>query len=311
MELRNDVSITPEDISLFLVSRYGVITTPEVVEQFILKDISGIVAETKAKVNDEASQDVTCKMDLVELVALLFIPEFLKMNANEEDTKDLVQVCSDSLSFVTDAIIHDVSTVTDSNETQLELTQSLIRDIFLSYGETALASNNTLINDMFQAARGGKDPDEKVYFDQETFLRALTHDIGLYSIEREAQMSTNWNDVFGQDAPVEGDVCLITGKERIQKKEGVSGIRNKFIVARTAGAIDMVAHTYFCRMQMLVNWLFFVFTFFGYIYFEMPTFSQNCPEFMALSTWMENQDTAGCSMGYTIIDWLISFALGK
>jgi hypothetical protein len=311
MKLRNDVSITPEDISLFLGSRYGVMTTPEIVEQFILKDISGIMAETKAKVNDKASEDVTCKMDLVELVALLFIPQFLKMKANKEDTKDLVQVCSDSLSFVTDAIIHDVSICSDLNETQLELTQSLIRDIFLSYGETALASNDTLINDMFQAARRGKDPDEKVYFDQETFLRALTHDIGLYSIKREAQMSTNWNDVFGEDAPVVGDVCPITGKERIQKEEAVSGIRNKFIVARTAGEIDMVAHTYFCRVQMIMNWLFFVFTYFGYIYVEVPTLSHNCPEFTALSTWIENKDSASCSMGYTIVDWLISFALGK
>eukprot|EP00980_Cylindrotheca_fusiformis_P023550 scaffold10576_cov84-Cylindrotheca_fusiformis.AAC.4 len=288
LNLRKDTTITPADISLFLISRYGLKINPEDVQECILNDISG----------DSNT------MDLVEMVALLFIPQLLKMKESEQDISKLVPVGRDPLSFVLDSIKHDMLAGQNSKDGErqdvgAELSTSLIREMFLRYGETALAADDRLIDEMLLMARNGKGPDEKVHFDFDTFLGALTHDIGLFDTQRESRFSTNWNDVFGEDSPAI-DGATVEG----------NGCKKKYSIHSTAGPIDMVAHTYFCRIQMLINWLFFVFTYFAYLYTEVPTFSQNCPEFMVLSTWIDNQQMAGCSIGLSIVDWLISLALG-
>eukprot|EP00980_Cylindrotheca_fusiformis_P025888 scaffold14835_cov85-Cylindrotheca_fusiformis.AAC.1 len=117
LNLRKDTTITPEDISLFLISRYGLKITPEDVQECILNDISG---------NSNT-------MDLVEMVALLFIPQLLKMKEPEQDISKLVPVGRDPLSFVLDSIKHDMLAGQDSKDGErqnvgAELSTSLIRE---------------------------------------------------------------------------------------------------------------------------------------------------------------------------------------
>jgi len=131
--LREDGSINADDISLFLVSRYGLSITPEAVKDTILKAYGGE------------------KIDLVELVSILFIPQFCKFASPPELTEDLENLCPHVIKGVLKMVLHDVT----GDDEPKELTVELIREIFLRYGETEVAENESLLNDMLLAATGG------------------------------------------------------------------------------------------------------------------------------------------------------------
>ena len=364
LEYREDISINAEDISLFLISRYGVECSPETVQEFILKDVAakrrdkeaeeeddmgpqddsmgqdmsdfikskfGVTIQpedlnslttedkkakdkkrpskskrssSQGKKNEKAvaspmskpSDEEACKMDLLELVALLWIPEFRKIGIaiDEGKEEDL-----EFYHFVADAMLHDLTSFGHSETSNREITPSLIRDLFLRYGETTLAKDEKLIEEMVKAATSGSGESGKPVFDKNTLARALTNDIMQYNPAHEDTVSTCLDDVFGKDPSGSG----LPGSCRPGAIQ--------FATKPTAAPIDMVAHTYFCRVQMVFNWLFFVFTYFAYIYYEMiPTFN-DCPSFRFLAGWTENQSQAGCSIAYSIVDWLIMFLLRK
>ncbi|CAJ1938695.1 unnamed protein product [Cylindrotheca closterium] len=364
IEYREDVSVNAVDISLFLISRYGVQCSPENVENIILKDVAGkkngnvlvtqqgdanqgspetkhesmaedmsiflrskfgvtiqaedlkkLLADEKlTRIKDEEIQaveqpkdqvkkdssssevqksadenDDIQKMDLMELVAMLMIPEFRKLQLSKSEGS--AYKSSESFDFVVNTIIHDLASFGSSKQPSLEVTPSMVRDLFLRYGENTLAQDKELIEEMVKAARTGLDDNAKAFLDSSTFTKALTQDIQHYNVDSEGSISTNYADVFGN--------------QNITKEADETG----FVSKSTAETIDLVAHTYFCRIQMMLNWLFFVFTYFAYIYGMTPSFSKNCGRFEFMSSWPENKPQAGCNIANSILDWLIIFGL--
>jgi hypothetical protein len=97
-EIRHDASIDAKDISCYLVSRFGIQITPEAISQSILK-----VHSHEGK-----------KIDLVELVALLFIPQICKAAASSHQgdivTHNNLEVsCPNLIDGVLTMIMHDVT----------------------------------------------------------------------------------------------------------------------------------------------------------------------------------------------------------
>mmetsp|Transcript_24789 Transcript_24789/g.60926 ORF Transcript_24789/g.60926 Transcript_24789/m.60926 type:complete len:1042 (-) Transcript_24789:625-3750(-) len=371
VEYREDVSVNAEDISLFLISRYGVQCSPENVAEFILKDIAGKRNDTilqegggsteSAELNQESvAQDMSIflrskfgvtikaedlkdllvedklarmkeeletakeeppkeevkqgnsnspkgekssedspKMDLVELVAMLMIPEFRKLEVMEQkvEGEGRASVSDENFEFCVNAMIHDLASFGSSEQPSLELTPSTVRDLFLRYGETTLAQDNELIDEMVKVARTGLGDKDQAFLDKSTLAKALTHDIEQYDLDREDSITTNYDDVFGNPK-------MKNSAEAEEPQNAVSFV-NKF----TMETVDMVAHTYFCRTQMMINWLFFVFTYFAYLYYETPSFTRGCPRFKYMSGWAENKTQAECNIVNSILDWLISFGL--
>ncbi|KAL3934420.1 MAG: hypothetical protein SGBAC_009861 [Bacillariaceae sp.] len=317
LEYRKDICVNAEDISLFLISRYGVQCSPEIVQEFILKDVAGkrndsitqegpsagsIAIDSESMAQDmsnflssrfsvsikaedlkdlmmeekrssrskdgrqtiileqqkeemyqnsispkgqEALLEDVPKMDLVELVAMLMIPEFRKLELVPEESDSVYR----RFEFVANAMIHDLSSFGSAEEpTSLEITSSLVRGILLRYGETTLAHDENLIDEMVKAARTGLDDEDKAFFDKNTFAKAMTHDIEQYNADSEESITTNWEDVFG--SPKKDSTIA-----ELPVTDGIS-----FLSKPTAATIDTAAHTYFCRVQMILNWMFFVFT---------------------------------------------------
>ena len=316
--LREDGSISADDISRFLMSRYGVKASTDVVRDVIL---GGIISESGlGRENTDNGA-----MDLMEMVAVLFIPLFLKQAAPDNQTEGLVKACPNVVMSIAEMILHDV---TGSREPK-ELSIDLIRNMFLKYGETAIAEDDAFLALMLKGAGGGGGGQEAVKFDKESFLKALTCDIQKYDCRNETKMSTNWRDVFGSNAPKidhsVGDViCPVTGmvltKGNIneENEDGVGPSKNvrtqayeNFTTVPTAQAIDFMADTYFCRIQVTLIWCFWVFLFFGYINGLIPTVQdqayRECPSFSYLASWSDNGAPFGCSIGASIVDWLIFF----
>ena len=122
--LREDGSISADDISRFLMSRYGVKASTDVVRDVIL---GGIISESGlGRENTDNGA-----MDLMEMVAVLFIPLFLKQAAPDNQTEGLVKACPNVVMSIAEMILHDV---TGSREPK-ELSIDLIRNMFLKYGE--------------------------------------------------------------------------------------------------------------------------------------------------------------------------------
>jgi hypothetical protein len=231
--LRRDASISAEDIRCYLISRYGIVASTEMVESIILNNSSSL--------------------DLISLVGILFVPTFMKLVTPIEELGDVeTTICPKLLERVLDMILYDA---TGDSERKI-LTISLLRDIFQKYGEDAVASDDEQLEQILQAATGGK---EGVFLNEKSLLRALTQDLHSLNVRQEAEVSTNFNDVFGDDCyechgikvPTENDVGDVVG-ERMMKR------------LNTGKAIDFIAGTYSCKYQVICVWAFFGFTFMGY-----------------------------------------------
>lgn len=303
-----------QDMSNFLSSRFSVSIKAEDLKDLMMEEKRSsrskdgrqtiILEQQKEEMyqnsispkGQEALLEDVPKMDLVELVAMLMIPEFRKLELVPEESDSAYR----RFEFVANAMIHDLSSFGSAEEpTSLEITSSLVRGILLRYGETTLAHDENLIDEMVKAARTGLDDEDKAFFDKNTFAKAMTHDIEQYNADSEESITTNWEDVFG--SPKKDSTIA-----ELPVTDGIS-----FLSKPTAATIDTAAHTYFCRVQMILNWMFFVFTYMSYIYSETPSFTTDCPRFQYMSSWLENKPSAKCNIGYSILDWLVSFGLRK
>ncbi|CAB9504800.1 expressed unknown protein [Seminavis robusta] len=171
-EVRKDASIRAEDIRLFLSSRYGIMVDDEKVRKTILNGLGGCDAD---------AEDDDGVLDLMEVVAMLLIPIFLK--AADTDTQELTEeeflagmvVDTDQLQmsmhsihkqmkrtdglvptpagmmdYVLKMILHDVT----GDSKAKPLTPDLIRRILAAYGEVNLAADSGLVQEMYHAAMG-------------------------------------------------------------------------------------------------------------------------------------------------------------
>jgi hypothetical protein len=209
VRLRSDGSIRDEDIKVYLRSRFGIEVTLEEVRQTILQGLGGGGAAGGSSAGDDDDDDEGEVIDLVELTAIILIPLLLKAAAVEKGQdlpSDAVPSPEQLLETVVQIILHDVAGTHDDAQ-QRKLTPEFLHQILKVYGEIEMAQDETLIQEMIQAASdtdGGTSKDTSTaddnYFDVRTFAEALTKDVQLYDIENEVRISTSVQDVFEHKA---------------------------------------------------------------------------------------------------------------
>jgi hypothetical protein len=195
------------------------------------------------------SDDQAEVIDLMELTAIVMIPLLLKAAAvtkGQDLPANVVPPPEKILEMAVKIILHDV---TGSQETRQTLTPEFLRQILRLYGETEMAQDDKLIQEMILAASGGL-PSGSKDFNAEIFAEGLTKDVELYSISNEVRMSTSVQDVFDDNnqGPARSPGAVSNTHENLEqglviKKEKVRQIETLNHIY-TAPAIDMQAGTF-------------------------------------------------------------------
>ena len=284
--LRKDGTINAADISLFLMSRYGIDVTADEVSNTISKGFGGGgISESDGNL-----------MDLTEVVAMLFIPTLIRIkgemtkhtrdsddndnfvddfnvNCGEYDADDHVVNKSDVplnssksstnkynrslFQYVLQMIVAD--TVGESSYSP-PITVELLRNIFLFYGEKDVASDTNLLEGMVELAlTAGENLDAAV------FAHCCTSDVELYDVGWENKLTTNYNDVFetmGSAKESERGSLLrqsmddvegnVTG--RVKGKEEVNEVPMKY----TFPSIDYAVDTFRSKTYVILLWFTWV-----------------------------------------------------
>eukprot|EP00588_Corethron_pennatum_P026009 CAMPEP_0194317770 /NCGR_PEP_ID=MMETSP0171-20130528/14493_1 /TAXON_ID=218684 /ORGANISM="Corethron pennatum, Strain L29A3" /LENGTH=802 /DNA_ID=CAMNT_0039074483 /DNA_START=35 /DNA_END=2440 /DNA_ORIENTATION=+ len=200
-KVRKDASIKDVDIASFLMSRYGILVTPEEVRKTIMHGLGGGDTE------DES-------LDMIEVVAILLIPTLLKAGAGispfddvhiKEGLKNAWQIAlekkknKDAQAKMPDLdmieVVHRMimKDTTGSDEPR-SLSKELLVEILIAYGEEEIAMDGDVLDKMLAIAGGADAP-----FNVENFTKALTDDVDLYDPRKEIEESTFYYDVFGTD----------------------------------------------------------------------------------------------------------------
>jgi hypothetical protein len=272
----------------YLMSRYGINISAEQIKKLIFEDLAG------------GSED-EC-IDICEIVAMLLIP-FLVKTRKGDLTREMIEASSIRHAFSTDEEFEEYiknvescnSLVSKGAVTKRVLniiladsigstepqpvTKELITTIFSRYGEAELVENEEFIEEMMNDISGG-DPD--ALLDVESFTRALTSDIMLYDIDNENQMSTLYEDVFGevdqnidehqnedgsQNNNNDGSETdpLQNGKGDIEDRGNTADGRNKvFHKIITFSQIDFLTDSMLSKSHLLLAYLAFIFSIFMY-----------------------------------------------
>ena len=180
--LRPDGSIRAKDIKVYLRSRFGIEVSLEEVRKTILQGFGGS--------NDEGEV-----IDLMELTAMIIIPLLVKAAAVTKGKflpPNVLPTPDNVLETGVSIILHDV---TGSEDKSQLLTPEFLKQMLTIYGETGMAQDDTLIQEMIQVASGGSG-DVPKEFNAVTFAEGLTKDVELYDIANEVRKSTSVQDVF-------------------------------------------------------------------------------------------------------------------
>ncbi|EJK73318.1 hypothetical protein THAOC_05067 [Thalassiosira oceanica] len=215
--LRSDGSVSTEDVSRFLVSRYGLRVPASAVEETIARDFGG---------GDQ--------LDLCEIMAMLLVPTLIKAEiglhrdmferelilaptassssssklAGKEDLFESITgkqrllkgddrwPDANLIPFVLHMVLKDSTGCSEPKP----LTVGLLKTIFRFYGEEEIAENDVLLEEMvslaFTLRRDEEHGAEPPMFDAVTFAHCLTSDVSQYNAKAEETLSTNFDDVF-------------------------------------------------------------------------------------------------------------------
>ena len=288
---RQDASIVSTDIARYLISRHGIEVTDEIVQDVIL-----------------AGFQTNTRLDLVELVTLLCIPQFCKIadterlwgdkvHSDKENNNEslLHHVTSPQLiEFVLKMILFDVT----GDEKPKPLTQDLIRDIFAKYGEDNILLDDEMLMEMIQIAQTDDKDDndsdisyekeEHVMLDKKSLLRLITYDIKHFC-NYSTPASNHVND----------------------EVENTTLIKVRSNVARALKGIDYLAGTYSCKYTLVAVWVSFVFGFVGFLYPRIneviASWITECDPFRVTDTSTETFAKFGCRIESSLLGVLVTF----
>jgi hypothetical protein len=290
--MRTDCSIDARDVSLYLASRYGVKMTPEEVSSDVLKDFT---VSARSEDKDDASAPTTNRLDLMEFVSLLLIPHLCKDRKGGETSSLLKTILRDALG-------HDgYSKATSPDGEGIVLTVPLLRQVFASLGETALAQQEDVLQDMVEAvARNGGQQGEQIILNDETFTAAMLHDLKTF------------DPAFPQiyrALPPTGSTDKLEADEESDAKDSKE---RQIPVKPMASCIDLEADLFRSRLLVIFMWAFFGMSFLTY-YSGVGTFLKlpQCQEFHFRATWAQNFGAFLCTVAFGIVHWLyILFVMG-
>jgi hypothetical protein len=293
------------DIAAFLMSRHGIqVTKKEVAEKIIgtfgectpgMENESSIYNEgtSNEQANIHSRSDISPRgcLDLVQILALLFIPLLLKAKQNldqaQQESNTLKRVWSiqhhsqkgdklwpdaDIIESVLRMMLHDAT----GDATPRPLTKALIRQLLGFYGEEEASDNEHLLDTMVLAATQDDNADiegDHVLLDQHRFAYAMTHDVQRYDIDFENRVTTNFHDVF------------LTG----ELNEG-----NFVKTVRTLPCIDYTADTFRSKSYVVVLWVAWILTYFSYLHSE---------DILTMTELQCNQSEFWCVLAQGVVNW--------
>ena len=231
--LRSNGSIRDEDIKAYLRSRFGIEVTLNEVRNTILQGLGGSDGEGEV-------------IDLMELTAIILIPLFLKAAAVVKGDRplppDVVPPPKHLLETVLTILLHDVHG--DDDDNKVVLTPDFVRRILTVYGETDMAQDDALIQEMIQAVTATTTTTP--VFDVAALAEALTHDVQLYDIANETRVSTSFQDVFHNPSHDNDNHFIKHVDDDVGDKSKAPAARqaDTLIHIYTAPAIDIQAGTY-------------------------------------------------------------------
>ena len=171
---------------------------------------------------------------------------------NQSEKGDAHNPDSDLIESALEMMLHDA---TGSIQPQ-RLTKELIRQLLLFYGETDMAYDDILLEEMMDAAsKNDQDDVERnpMILDKHTFARALTNDVGLYNLENENSVTTNYDDVFKSSQTVD---------EKSQKDDDIQPIKTVW----TFPSIDYTADTFRSKTFVIFLWVTWILSYFAYLF---------------------------------------------
>ena len=260
-------------------------------------------------------------MDMMQLVSLLLIPKLREeQESRKQDSK--TDEDNDLLLYTVEMLLHDVT----GNRQPKPLTETLIRQIFQAYGETALSENDELVSRMMKQA--GATNGERVLLDAKTFCQALTSDLQDFNVENKDKLSTNFDDVMNTDkfhltlttetAPTveaRSDHTNKSGNTTTDSTVGIGGVENndkaaadfEVPTAYTAPHIDNTADTFRSRPLVIFQWTFFVASFQTYLIRVLNNEMLNikCNSFEQRATWIKNVGAFFCTLGMNVLKWIV------
>ncbi|KAI2493596.1 hypothetical protein MHU86_20954 [Fragilaria crotonensis] len=167
--LRQDASITAEDVVNFLLSRHGIKADLTYVERNLMPGLAGNIDESPDAV-----------FDLVELASILLIPHLRKTGAEHD--------CEIFFDKVLKMITLDVTGSSDP----VRLDRTMMLNIMKTYGEEDVSS--AVVDEMLKAA--GVQKNGSTMFDYKKLVNATTADIQQYDPEWETRETTYYDDVL-------------------------------------------------------------------------------------------------------------------
>jgi len=291
-EFRDNGTIEAEDVSLLLMSRLGVqVEDLEVVEKEILVDLAG-----------EPNKEARKFMDIRQLASMLLIPHLAKLQANASDEvtgsstsgiKDDGLEHNNHIERVFQALCADLPR--SSSTQKIVLTPELVRQLLQMYSldgnGNQVEVSETLVNDMLQAAGG-----EGVEFNQETFRRALTHDLSGYNTTWETSLSTGYDDILSANhrhATTNKTDDQVPNIEEPEAPQQLQGKAHKIV---TLSELDNVAENYGSQPFSVLLWLGFLSVFVAYVYSQDETRSMVSCEVLPGGEFM-------CKIKNAVFNW--------
>lgn len=283
-----------------LASRHGILVD----DMDLIRN--GILIELAGELYDE--EPTQSRMDLVQVLAILLIPHFLKTRSDTQ--QDLEKVLGVLVSF-------------QDGDTPPTLSRDFLKQVFNFHLEPFVSDK--VIDEMIEAAGG-----EGTTLDATSLLKALTLDVTRYNIEWTDRLSTHYQDVFSSfnegvaDVP-DGDDDeenpskpernpqeeINLGDHPTLDEEGVMAAlkdrfrRNKAVdlppVRRiwTAPSIDNTADTYRSQSFAALVWVSMILVYLAYFYdFDFKKWGQvDC----------SSMNEFACKIVNGITSWLVVF----
>ena len=162
------------------------------------------------------------------------------------------------IEMVLEMMLYDATGTT----TPQPLSRELLRKLLLFYGEADMADDDALIDEMIAVATKGAATDvegDPVMLDKYTFARALTNDLGLFKIENEDSVTTNYQDVFQTSTGPNKS----TTKDESCEGEEVQPVKTVF----TYQSVDYTADTFRSKSFVILLWVTWILSYFACTYY--------------------------------------------
>eukprot|EP00804_Cyclotella_cryptica_P012970 CCRYP_002307-RC/>CCRYP_002307-RC protein AED:0.22 eAED:0.22 QI:0/0.87/0.82/1/0.81/0.82/17/751/915 len=317
--LRKDGSIRANDISLFLMSRYGIVASPEEVSNSISKGFGG----------GGISESDGDTMDLTEVVAMLMIPSLVsaqqrrknKQSAPDDDCHDNGHVADRGSNIVddfdinsgrssdtqdADELIRVHKTVTTTGPPRKTTTED-DRNLFQYVLQMILA-------DAIHTTSDSQPPPLKErILNADVFAYCCTSDVDLYNVEWEDKLTSTYVDVFEtfrstkkteRGLPIRRSVEDVERHLEPDDEEGEKeGIVNEVLKKNTFPAIDYAVDTFRSKTYVILIWFTWVLFYVNFIGVSGGT-NPEVADLQCGNYEITNAKGFWCGVGQGVINWL-------